>query len=168
MDELKTFTPTAKTVPFLQRDLVSEIQNLLSNIEFEKADGTKVLGASGYIQQLPKLESDDDDPDQFFPYFIVRHVQSRTESDMAPWVATIDILLGVYDDSFENDGHFQLENACQRITDRFTFDPLLNHAWRAEQDIEISMQEDDTYPYFFGGVELKFQVPKIRRNDEFS
>jgi len=166
--DIKTFIPTAKTVPFLQRDLIAEIESLISDLEFKRADGTKVFGAPGYIQQLPKLESDDEDPDQYFPYFIVRHTQSTTENDTAPWIATFNILLGVYDDDESNIGHFQLENAVQRITDRFVFDPLLSHAWRALQNIEIAIQEDDTYPYFFGGIELKFQVPKIRRNDEYS
>jgi hypothetical protein len=166
--EIKTFLPTAKTTPYLQQDLAAEISNLLSNLEFKKADGTKQIGATGYLQQLSKLESDDADPDQYFPYFIVRHIQSVTKSDMDPWTVTMHVLLGVYDDGAENAGHFQLENACQRITDRFIYEPLLSHSWRCEQEIEIDMQEDDTYPYFFGGVELKFQVPKIRRNDEYS
>ena len=167
-DRVKTFIPTAKTVPFLQRDLITEIEGLLENVNFKKADGTTQEGIKGYMQQLPKLQSDDDDPDQYFPYFVVRHVRSQTTKGADPWYATIDILFGIYDDDDDNTGHFQVENACQRVVDRFAYEPLLNQSWRCEPDMEVVMQEDDTYPYFFGGIELKFQMPKIRRNDEFS
>ena len=32
-----------------------------------------------------------------------------------------------------------------------------------EQEMEFALQDEDTYPYFFGGIEMKFWVARARR-----
>lgn len=55
----------------------------------------------------------------------------------------------------------------QRLVNRFAAEPLLDHKYRAQQDMEWAVQDEETYPYFFGGVRIKFSVPKIGRGDPF-
>jgi hypothetical protein len=135
---------------------------------FKKADGSTVIGATGYRQQLPRLVQDDDDADQFFPYYIVRLETGHTLSDNEPWDVTVDILLGIFDDDTENDGHIYISEMIQRITDYFVAYPLLDHKYRALQDMDFALQDEDTYPYFFGGIEMKFWVQKARREDPYA
>ena len=135
---------------------------------FEKADGTMVIGATGYRQQLPLLTQNDDDPDQFFPYFIVRIINGKTPSDNEPWDVTVNILFGAFSDDSSNQGHVYISNMIEAVADYFAAYPLLDHKYRALQDMEYAMQDEDTAPYYFGLLEMKFWVQKARREDDYA
>jgi len=49
--------------------------------------------------------------------------------------------------------------------DRFAWDPLFKKMYRADQDIQWAVGEDDTYPFYFGAVAITFSVPKIGRKE---
>ena len=34
--------------------------------------------------------------------------------------------------------------------------------------MSTAIQDEDTYPYYFGAIEMTFNLPKIERRDEFS
>jgi hypothetical protein len=34
--------------------------------------------------------------------------------------------------------------------------------------MDFALQDEDTYPYFFGGIEMKFWVQKARREDPYA
>jgi len=135
---------------------------------FEKADGTMVIGATGYRQQLPLLTQNDDDPDQFFPYFIVRIINGKTPSDNEPWDVTVNILFGAFSDDSSNQGHVYISNMIEAVADYFAAYPLLDHKYRALQDMEYAMQDEDTAPYYFGLLEMKFWVQKAQREDDYA
>ena len=72
---------------------------------------------------------------------------------------------GVYDPDASNQGHRHVMTMCQRLLDRYAAEPLLAKRYRAEQDMEWAIQDEDTYPYYFGGVRIKFNIPKIGRRE---
>ena len=151
----------------LQHALVAELTEVLKDIHSESAEGDRNTGFAGYEQFLPVLQNDDDDPDQFFPYFIVRLDNWKAVDEEDPWTVTVDILLGVHDEGPNNQGHKILINAIDRILYRFTTEATLGiagyKAFRCLPEITASLQDEDTYPYFFGGIELKFLAPKPER-----
>ena len=148
----------------LQRALITEIGNLLSALQ---NDGQN--GFNGYAQFLPVLRNEDDDPDQFYPYFIVRVDSAQTEDDEECWTINVDILLGVHDEDTENGGHYRIMNAINRITTRFCEEPTIGvaryKAFRCLPRMQWALQDTDTYPYFFGAVELHFLAPKPERRE---
>ena len=60
----------------LQRTLLAEIGKLLEDLRPYGKQYT------GFEQQLPVLRNADDDPDQFFPYYIVRIVDGKRKRTM--------------------------------------------------------------------------------------
>ena len=76
-----------------------------------------------------------------------------------------EIHIGICDHSKKNIGHRHIMNMIQDVVDRFAAEPLLNKKFRAEQDIEWAIQDEDTYPFYFGGVAISFNVPKIGRRE---
>ena len=56
---------------------------------------------------------------------------------------------------------------CQKLIDRYAAEPLLAKKYRARQDMEWALQDDESHPYFFGGVRIKFDIPKIGRRIPF-
>lgn len=147
----------------LQKDLVAEIEDILRDVITKNTAGETVTGVKGYEYRLPLVTSDDEDESQFFPYFIVRLSEGRTEDDDSPWLVTADVILGICENDKDVPGHKHILVMIQRITDRFAAEPLLNGKYRAEQNMEWAVQDEDTYPFYFGGVEIKFRVPKIGR-----
>lgn len=150
----------------LQTALVSEIKDILSDL-VNTGNGESRTGFNGYAQFLPVLVNDDDDPDQFFPYFIVRINGGKTADDNDLWEVEADILVGVHDEDTGNAGHTHIVNAINRIVTRFCQEPTLGapgyKAFRCMPDMEWALQDEDTYPYYFGSVRLKFMVPKPGR-----
>ena len=138
----------------LQWELVREIASILPDF-------------SVFRQLLPVLKNDDDDPDQFFPYVIVRLSDGVTNDDLDLWTVTVDILVGVYDEDLNNTGHDRVMIALERITTRFCQEATLGEprykAYRCMPEIVWALQDTDTYPYYFGSIQLKFQMPKAGR-----
>lgn len=152
----------------LQRDLVEEIGVIIKDIQTMSTKGELVCGATGYEQRLPLVNEDDEDQSEYFPYYIVRITEASTADDDEPWVVPVDIYFGVYNADKDALGHRSILNMMQRVIDRFAAEPLFNGKFRALQDIHIALQDEDTYPFYFGAVEIKFQVPKIQRRDPYA
>lgn len=152
----------------LQRDLMEEVGRIIKDIRTTNTKGELVSGATGYEQRLPIIAEDDEDESLFFPYYIVRVTDGSTADDDSPWVVPVQIYFGVHDANRKALGHRSVLNMIERVVDRFAAEPLFNGKFRALQDIHFALQEEDTYPFYFGGVEIKFQVPKIQRRDPFA
>ena len=78
---------------------------------------------------------------------------------------TADILLGVYDTDPNMGGGDHILIMIRRIIDRFSQEALLSRKFRCESKMDWAVQDEDTYPYFFGGVRLQFNIPKIGRSE---
>lgn len=151
----------------LQDELAKEVGSILKDIVTLNAAGERVSGIQVYRQNLPIIISGEGEDSKFFPYAIVQLAKGKTEDDDSPWSVTVDILFGVYDSDESNQGHQHIMVMCQRVIDRFAAEPLLSRRFRAEPDMEWAIQDEDSYPYFFGGVRMKFNVPKIERREPF-
>lgn len=148
----------------LQDDLIAEVEDLLKDIRTKNTDEKEVVGVKGYAHGLPITQSDEDDPAQYFPYFIVRFDLGKTADDDDCWHVATNIIFGVHETALEN-GHEHILVMIQRVVDRFAWDPGLAGKYRADQDIQWAVQEDDTYPFYFGAVAIKFSAPKIGRKE---
>ncbi len=151
-----------------QSELMTEIEMITSQIKYQKADGTTQNGVTSYRQQLPQVTEDEDDESAFFPYAIIRLVDGDTQDDNDCWSVKTDILIGCYDEATDTNGHLDVLETIQRICDRFAMKPLLASKYMADQHIQWALQEEDTYPYYFGGIEIKFYLPKIGREDLYA
>lgn len=150
-----------------QSALGAEIANLLNNIQTEDVDGDKKSGVTIFDQQLPEITEDEEDSSQFFPYAIVRISDGKTEDDDTPWIVTADILIGIHDRDKSGAGYKKVMEMCQKIVDRFSAEPLLDKKYRALQNMEWALQDEDTYPFYFGGIRMQFYLPRVGRRDPF-
>ena len=153
------------TILNFQDALMEETGNILKGVGTKNASGENVDGVNLFAQNLPIVQSGEGDESKFFPYAIIKVYDGGTEGDDSPWTVTADIHLGVYDPDEDNQGHRHVAIMIQRLVNRFAAEPLLVRKYRAQQDMEWAMQDEETYPYFFGGVRIRFSVPKIGRRD---
>lgn len=153
------------TILNFQDDLMEEVGIILKGVGTKNASGESVDGVNLFRQNLPIVQSDDEDESKFFPYAIVKVYDGRTEDDDSPWIVTADIHLGVFDSDEDNQGHQHVAIMIQRLANRFAAEPLLAGKYRAQQDMEWALQDGETHPYFLGGIRIRFSVPKIGRKD---
>lgn len=149
----------------LQDALLKEVAEIVKDVISKDTSGKEVSGATGYPQALPVVQADEGDESQFFPYFIVKLSGGSTDDDDSPWDDTVNILFGIYDNDTKNEGNKTVMVMIQRVIDRFASEPRLGKVFRAQQDMQWATQDEDTYPFFFGGVQIKFYVPKIGRKE---
>ena len=60
----------------------------------------------------------------------------------------------------------------ERVMERFAKDPLLSGQIMAvpidnNHMFNWSMQDEDTYPYFYGALEMAFYTPGFQREDRY-
>lgn len=148
---------------------LKEIMDELINYDTERiifvkptqVGGTEALqNMLGYVIQQ--------DPSQFFPYFIVRIEEGNTPTDDEPWLVGTTVLFGICDYNKETNGHRTILEMITKITNRFLERPLLDSKFRANQNVSFALQDEDTYPFYFGAIDIKFYVPKIGRSDDWS
>lgn len=152
----------------LQQELITEIENILSGMELKNAAGEKTK-IKGYDQWLPKTTEYETDRSQFFPFFTVALQNGETSDDEDDlWHVGVIIYLAVFNDSLDNNGHHELLSMIQKITDRFLENRCLNYAYNAEPKMGWEILDEDTYPYYYGDVQMTFTVPKQGRSNEFA
>lgn len=144
----------------LQDALVADLKELFKNRRWETpAGGTAAL--SVFPQNLPKRESeDDDDP---FPYIIARIDSGAIESQTNPHKVAVLLLVGVYDDDAANQGHRGVLEILEVIQQHYEETPLLDGQFVFTDPFNWALQDEESYPYFFGAANLNFELPAPRR-----
>ena len=177
---------------FLQDALVNELKNkifkdfLLSTIDEngKKAESKKL---NVYSQRLPlrktkveeytqeELENgliDDQRIDDCFPYIIVSLNEGTIENESAAHEISIVLYIGVCDNANDVDGYKDILNIIAKIYERFGKNPLLDNRYVFRYPMTWALQDEkedvDTYPYFFGGIEMKFETCAIEKEDPFA
>lgn len=169
----------------LQDDLVEELKLIFKDLRY-KTPGGELSEINVFSQALPipgpaeppegespeYLEEGlgatdpvkEEDP---YPYAIVRIEDGKIETIDGNQAVTVLIILGAYNDSLENQGHKDILNMIQRIYERFAKNAILAQKYELIHPISWSLQEEESYPYFIGGVALTFNTLEIRREDPY-
>lgn len=158
----------------LEQSLISEIEALSSEIRLEGIDGQEKL-LKGYAEAIPQLPlpvnwneeagdgfGESDPEDALIPYFIVKTTEiSYQEGEGA---AKLYLLFCICDHSQEMQGYQTLWNLLNRITGRFRANTVLD-AFYCEKRMKAVIQDEDTYPYFFGGIEMEWNLPEMEEDE---
>lgn len=170
----------ARTPLFFQKALAGEIEKITSDMRFQNPSGEEALGLSVFSQSLPipekKLSYGQEE------YQSIDYSVSETEDAVfhCPWCIVkleggsipeingfqhmeVVIGFGIYNPDKDNKGHEELLNLIQRVYERFAKDPLLDRQYTCSGEFEWALQEEDTYPYYFGAVTTTFKFMGFRR-----
>nr|DAL07698.1 MAG TPA: tail completion protein [Caudoviricetes sp.] len=142
----------------LQKAIMEDLRGLFATDQFKTPDG-KMASPGLYPQFLPQLESDDDtDP---FPYIIVRIDSGGIETQTDPHKISIILVIGIFEDSLENKGHESVLEIIERIQRHYEEAPALKEFVCADP-FNWALQDEPSYPYFYGAVNLVFHAPAPR------
>lgn len=107
---------------------------------------------------IRKYKADEKEKD-LFPYCLI-----RVEDGTAASRQTVDIGLtfGIYEKGEENNGELRILNLIERVCQRFLNDRVLGGKFRLSYDTPIGWglpkdTDANTYPYFYGLVEMTWE-----------
>lgn len=144
----------------LQDALVSDLKKLFKSRRYKTPDGN-TSAVSVFAQNLPKRESEDeDDP---FPYIIARLDSGDIENQTSACKISVFLLVGIFDDGKQNQGHKTVLEIMETIQRHYEEVPLLDGQFVFTDPFHWALQDEESYPYFFGGVEMRFDIPAPRR-----
>lgn len=160
------------TITEFQKALRDDLVVLFNDVCEKWPDGTKGK-INGYLQDLPKdsVDEDEEEDDRSrFPYFIVRILGGKDEElDSIRGSVQILILFGVYDNDPKNNGHEIILRLIQTFRERYELEPrTAGYGYRMKPKIEWVLQDEPTYPYFFGGIETEWDILLARKEDPYS
>lgn len=140
----------------LQNAIILELNNLFKDDMFFSIDGDKTE-LKVYPQDLPLPESDDDDTSIVsVPYAIVKISQGEVFELEAPAETDIVIVLCVYDDEIHKQAYRDVMHIINKVLQRFLTNPYFGN-FRFKAPFKWALQDDKSYPYFFGGIEMTFE-----------
>lgn len=154
------------TPTMLQDELIEEIKRLLHDNLYKRPGTKELIPMNVFAQSIPVNETDDeDDP---IPYVLVRlnsgkDIGTRDSNHTVKLV----IVIGIWDDDLNLQGHRDVMNIIFKIYDRFQTNPNLNGVAVHSGEFNWALQEDAHFPYFFGACSLDFNIAAIRRGDKF-
>lgn len=149
----------------LIEELAKELESIFKGQNYKSSSG-KYVPLNIYEHALPINETDDD-PDRI-PYLIIRLNSGKDPGtrDSNNTVKLV-IIIGIWDNSLNQQGYRDVLNIIQKIYERFQKNPNLNNKAVYDGEFDWLLQEDDYNPFFFGACSLKFSIAAIRREDPF-
>lgn len=150
----------------LQEALAEEIERLLSDNLYKKPGTKELVPINVFLQSIPVNETDEEDSP--VPYVIVRLNSGKDAGTRdSNHAVKLVVIIGIWDDSLESQGHRDVMNIIDKIYYRFQTNPNLNGVAVHSGEFNWALQEDGYYPYFFGACTLDFHIAAVRREDKF-
>jgi hypothetical protein len=103
-----------------------------------------------------------------FPAIIISAQHGNIESKSVGEIVTVNIIIGCFDDTLNQQGYRDCCNLLQRLKDRFgeidfireTFAIRYPISWQLNKKIG-NTAVNNSYPYFFGEMQINFELPTM-------
>ena len=143
----------------LQDDLITEFKNLFTESRYKNVDGDDV-SLNIYPQHLPAKSKQDDL--SHFPYVVVRLMDGEDDSQQNS--ARVTIIVGICDDEDTFQGHKIVLNIIQKIYE-FLATKKYVEKYEIKYPIPWTLQEEDSYPFYFGGMDTNWIIGKVIQDE---
>ena len=109
-----------------------------------------------FEQGLPIRDTGADDP---YPYIIIRLDTGGTETPTDAHKVNVILLIGVYDDDKQNQGHKSVLEIIERIQAHYEQQPTLSGGvFQFTDPFKWALQDEPSFPYFYGACNLAFNT----------
>lgn len=148
------------TAGYLQDDLAAEVRALFAGETFENDKGERVPLAV-HLQDLPLLAANDAEGEQF-PFCIVRLTDGEVEDYTSEHTVNVILVFGIVDHDRARTGYRTVIHLIHKVYERFAKRQQLGENYVFRYPVRWYLQDEDTYPYFAGGMQLTFAAPAVR------
>lgn len=161
----------------LQEALVEDLLQLFEGETFASSAG-EPRPLRVYPQETPPMggwDETDRQEDAPEPYLIVRLLEGSIADPDSPQIVSVVLVICLYDAGDQRQGHRDVLHVVARIVERYGENRVVRPSadgtggapFTAQYPIKWALQEDDTRPYYFGGVSLTFEAPAVRQEVPF-
>lgn len=95
-----------------------------------------------------------------YPYIIVRIADGEIKDENSAQDANVTLLFGIYEPDYDKQGHKDILNIIAKIYERFAKYPVLNGKYTIQYPILWTLQDEESYPFYFGGMNLTFEIAR--------
>lgn len=148
----------------LQKGLIQRLEEIFSQFKLKNPNNEDV-NINIFEQHLPQSESDDDDV-SLYPYIIVKLADGEQENETSAHKIKVLFVIGVFDDSYDNNGYQDVVNIVQKLIAGLKSKPIIEKKFVLDYPMRWLVHEEDVYPFFFGGVETYWETNAFQRVDE--
>ena len=173
--EANTTTPE-----FLQDAIVADLADLFEGQTLPSSAGDR-RPIRVYPQGLPIIEGMDETEDRTEeipePYIIVRTNEGNIPDANSPQEMDLILVICVYDNNPNRQGYRDVLHIIQEVYGRYAKNPVVRikagsggaagGPYSIKSPIKWGTQQDDTHPYYFGAMSLKFEAPAVRQEVPF-
>ena len=148
----------------LQDSLVEDFKQQLAGFLLKNAKGDRV-NLNIYPQNLPAKKGQKDS--EHFPYLVVRVMEGENQDDQEEEKNTCKIafIIGAYDDDDSYQGYKDVMNVIEKIMQRLKTKKFYSNQFELTLPLKWLIHDEDTYPYYFGGIETHWNIPNIGMDD---
>lgn len=149
-----------RTAQLCQDALIEMLTELFRGKKYNGQQGRKELKI--FKQDLPVPEEIDADADTDAaeaPYIVVRMSGGEIKNEEEPQTVSFALIICTYDEGKSRDGWQDVTNIKEDIIQRVCTKPYFGGAFTVLKPIAWAMQNDDTYPYYFGACNLTCTAP---------
>lgn len=160
----------AGTLIDLEKSLAAEFESMFSERTFMNSIGHSVPLKS-YVHSLPIKQGDDDvllDEHLPEPYIVSEINGGKKATDDDAHIVTVSVVICVCDDNTARHGHQDILSIIHSIVERFGQNPVLGGRFVMRPALDWSLSDEDTYPYYYGGLLMQFEVPAVEKEDELA
>nr|DAJ08300.1 MAG TPA: tail completion protein [Caudoviricetes sp.] len=176
----------SRTPLFFQKALVNEIKEITKEMIFHAPKRTEMIPIEVFPQSLPipVLNNADDvinedssnlnyqsdqieDPVFKCPWCVVKIEGGSIPGINEQQTIQVAICFGIFNNNVNNQGHLELLNLFQKVYERFAIDPILDGQFTCAGEFDWALQDEDTYPYYFGAITTSFKFMGYRRENKF-
>lgn len=151
----------------LQKALKEELEQLFEGfLSSEKMDHSE-RAVTVYEQLLPEDIATVAEEGKI-PFVIVRLSEGEMEQPEDAERVKVIFIFCSQASEWNKSGYADVANMIQRVKERFLKNPVIGDYFTAELPMKWVLQEDDTTDLYYGGVEMDFACPGIRRESRFA
>lgn len=119
-----------------------------------------------YTQNLPLKEGKGDE--NIYPYVCVCYDDSEIENPYdGKETINLYFVMGIIDRGKDNQGYRDILQMSERIKQHFFRKGVIRNAFRLTYPVRTAIQQEDTYPYFIGGIEAKCELFIVTEEDKY-
>ena len=142
--------------------LAEEVGEALKDFRLRSAK-ENLIPINIYTQNLPVKKTKDDE--RQYPYVCVCFDNEGIEESDSPMELNVFFVIGIIDRNEDKQGYRDVLQIANLIYQHIFRKGIIAKAFSPSYPFRIMLQQEDTFPYFIGGIESKWEMPVFTEED---
>lgn len=155
------------TQEFLQDAIVEDLKALFAHYRLKNSMGVERT-PNVYPHDVPVRQGDDEEQDREAapePYVIVRTMGGGIQDENSPHVVEIVLVICIHDRNPDRQGYRDAVHMVNEILYRYQTNWIVAKRYILQYPIKWVTPDDDTHPYYYAAMSLKFEAAAVVKEE---